>query len=121
MIVILRAAALLLTVIVFLAYGWGDRDYLSLLAKLFWLSPAFGLLIIGIAPLRILRSYKFRILPTLVFLAGMMQVANGIIGDFQMPIEPDTNAATLRAIIFITLALGIFVAWRPAFPVDDKK
>lgn len=111
MIAFLKVVALVFAGITFLAYGWGSRDYLSFIEKLFWLSPAFGLLIIGLVPFSLMNLKKRRILPTFIFLIGIAQTLKEIISDLRLPIEPDINLAHLT--ILGILSIGIYVVWRP--------
>lgn len=111
--IILRVVALVFAGIDFLGYGWWNRDYLSLVEKIFMLSPAYGLLIIGVTPYKILSSKKLRVLATLILLIGIMQSLQEIGSDVRSPIEPDMPAVILRLIIITILGIGIYVAWKP--------
>lgn len=113
MILFLKAVALIFAGLSFLAYGWWGREYLNLLEKMLWLSPAIGLLVIGLTPFSLLDSKKRRIPPTLICLIGIAQTLRGIVSAVGASIEPDTPAATLRIIILVILSIGIYVIWHP--------
>ena len=113
MILLLKVVALIFAGLSFLAYGWWGREDLNLLEKLLWLSPAIGLLIVGVIPFSLLISIKRKILPTLILLFGIAQTLKGIVSAVGASIEPDTPAAILRLIILVILSIGIYVTWRP--------
>jgi len=106
-------AALAFAGIIFLGYGWWNRDYLSFIEKIFMLSPAFGLIIIAVIPYKVLALNKLRILTTLIFLTGIVQSLQEIGNDIRSPIEPDVPAAILRLVIITILGIGIYKAWKP--------
>jgi len=107
--------------IIFLGYGWWNRDYLSLIEKIFMLSPAYGLLIIAVIPYRVLALKKLRILITLILIAGIAQSLQEIESDIRSPIEPDLPAAMLRLIIIAILGVGIYKAWKPKSESTESK
>jgi len=119
--IFLRIVAMIFSGIIFLGYGWWNRDYLSLIEKIFMLSPAYGLLIIAVIPYRVLALKKLRILITLILIAGIAQSLQEIESDIRSPIEPDLPAAMLRLIIIAILGVGIYKAWKPKSESTESK
>lgn len=112
MIIFLKVIALVIAGISLLGYGWWNRDYLSLIERIFMLSPSFGLLIIGLTPVRVLGLKKLRWLATLIFFIGIARLLIEISTDLGLPNEPDINGFHLLALGI--LFTGVYISWRPA-------
>jgi hypothetical protein len=110
-IIVLKVAAILLSGVLFLGYGWWSQEHLSFLEEIYLLSPACGLLIIGFMPFRFLNLKNIRLIPTFVFVIGITQSIYGLVNAVRSSIEPHTGAAVINILILAILAVGIFVAW----------
>ena len=123
MIIILKVFSILFSCVSFIGYAWFDREYLSLIEKIFMLSSAFGLLIIGVIPFRFLRLRSFRVIFTVILLTGIVRTVFGIFEALTTTGAADTNGATLHLVVLIILCMGVYFSWRiePEEPMGSEK
>jgi len=112
MYIFVKIAAIIFFGLDILGYGWWDRNYLSLTEKALLLSPAMGLLLVGVLPFSYLTNKKLKVILTIVISIGSIQTIHGIIKALGSPIEPDTPAAMLSGIVLAILVSGLYLVWK---------
>ncbi|MCW8923895.1 MAG: hypothetical protein OQK69_09760 [Gammaproteobacteria bacterium] len=112
MVILLKVLSVLFSGVFFLAYGWWDREYLTFLEKMLWLSPAYSLLIIGVFPFRFLRLKVFRLITTIVIIMGLFQLMHEAVNSINIPVEADKNAIVLYMVMSVLLGSGLYIIWR---------
>lgn len=75
---------------------------------------------VAVLPLRLLASNAFCKWGTGILCAiGILRLAQGMIEDWNSPIEPNTPAIALRAFSLGILLSSLYLIWRTATPGDQ--
>jgi len=110
--IIFKIVFVLFSGLVFFSYGWSDVENLSYTEKFFRLSPGYGLFIMGVVPLLILRKKGVRELLTIVLLFGAGKTIDGVVEATLSPIEADVGAIKLNVIILMLIISGVYFLYK---------
>lgn len=108
-----KTLALIFSIFFFIGFTWWDRSDMEIYAKIYFLLPAFVLLILAIVPYRLFsvnQLSKWGIV--LLCIIGTIPVFDGMIEAWNSPIEPDTPAIFLRLIVIGVFILNLYLIWQ---------
>jgi hypothetical protein len=117
----LKIAALIFSLFHFLGYGWWDREYMSLAESIYWLLPAFSLLVIAVIPFQLMALVApVKLGVSILFVGGALRLFHAAIASWNSPIEPDTPAIFLQLISLVILAVSGYIIWSPELRKSER-